>query len=496
MKKEFLPVVISRMGINLINLLLIVFLVLSASCFAKQAPAFIFSAGDENRQVVGNWLGTLDIMGNKLRIIFKVSGAGQDSLTALLDSPDQGAKNIPVSMVISNKDSVYFEVKIAAGYFAGKPDFTDNKIEGIWSQGGIKFPLVLEKIDKVEEVKRPQDPEAPFLYNEEEVTFENKEAGVTLAGTLTFPKEGSNFPVVILVSGSGPQNRNEELYNHRPFWVWADHLTRNGFAVLRYDDRGVGKSTGDFGTAITTDFATDAVSAVEYIKTRKEINPGKIGVCGHSEGGIIAPIAANKSKDVSFIVLAGGPAVPGNEIVTLQRELILRDQGIPEEDIKKQEEFYKRAFDKVMNIEELDSARAEIAKIIEEYYNTLTEEEKQKPENSKEAQVQAVNSIFNPWFKFFLKFDPRTELTKVSVPVLAMYGEKDLQVPPSQNKDEMEKALSKSSSKKYNVVVMPGVNHLFQETKGYSPMDYAKIEQTVSPDVLNIMTAWLKEVTK
>jgi pimeloyl-ACP methyl ester carboxylesterase len=286
------------------------------------------------------------------------------------------------------------------------------------------------------------------------------------------------------------------LFGHKPFKVWADYLARNGFAVLRYDDRGIGKSTGNFGAALTTDFASDAIAASKYLKARKDINPAKIGICGHSEGGIIAPIAANKCNDISFIVLAAGPSVPGNELITLQTELIMRSQGIPEEEIKKQSTNNTKAFDVIINTDDSSDAKTELRKVFDEYHNSLSAEEKQKPENTKEAAEQGMNALLSPWFRFFLKFDPRTELVKVTVPVLAMYGENDLQVPPLQSKPEMEKALAKSPSKNHNVVVIPGVNHLFQETKGYSPMDYAKIEQTVSPEMLKLMTDWLKEVTK
>jgi len=449
------------------------------------------SCGDN---LTGNWLGKLNIMGKELRIVFKVAKAEENTLTALLDSPDQGAKDIPVNKVFCSTDSVYFGVQMIAGYFIGKPDFSANKIEGKWLQGGLNLPLVLEKVDKVEEVKRPQEPKAPFPYNVEEVTFENKAAGIILAGTFTYPKEGKNFPAVILVTGSGPQNRDEELFGHKPFMLWADYLTRNGFAVLRYDDRGIGKSTGDFSKALTTDFADDAIAAAAYLKKRAEVNSSEIGIIGHSEGGIVAPIAANKSKDIAFIVLVGGPAVTGAEIVRLQTKLIMKQNGASDEKIQIQDDYYKNVFDILLNTADEKTAREKIEKVNEDYLNSLSANEKQEPQNSREAIAQGTNALLSPWFKFFLKFDPKTELKKVSVPVLALYGENDLQVPPSQNKDEMIKALDQSKSPKHDIIVIPGVNHLFQKTEGHSPMDYAGIEETTSPEMLELMAGWLKEV--
>jgi pimeloyl-ACP methyl ester carboxylesterase len=470
--------------IKQISLLVIISLVLlwTGSIYAQ----------DCSNKITGNWQGKLNIMGKELRLVFKVAKTAGDSLTASLDSPDQGVKDIPVSKVFCSNDSVYFGIQIIAGYFSGKPDFAANIIEGKWLQAGLDLPLKLEKVDKIEEVKRPQEPKVPFPYNSEEVTFENRDAGIMLAGTFTYPKEGKNFPVVILVTGSGPQNRDEELLGHKPVLVWSDFLTRNGFAVLRYDDRGFGKSTGDFSKALTTDFASDAIAAVEYLKKRGEVNKSEIGIIGHSEGGIVAPIAANKSKDVAFVVLVGGPAVTGAEIIRLQTKLIMKQNGASEEKIQQQDDFYKAAFDVILNTADLNDTRKRVEKLTEEYLNKLSPE--QKPEDSKTAIDQLSNELLSPWFRFFLKYDPRPELTKISIPVLALYGENDLQVPPSQNKDEMIKALDKSSSKKHDVIVMPGVNHLFQKTEGHSPMDYAGIEETTSPEMLELMTKWLKEV--
>ena len=236
------------------------------------------------------------------------------------------------------------------------------------------------------------------------------------------------------MSGSGPQNRDEEVFGHKPFLIWSDYLTRNGIAVLRYDDRGIGKSTGIFSGATTADFVTDAISAVEYLKTRKEIIPDKIGIAGHSEGGIIAPIAANKCNDVSFIVLGAGTAVPGNEILLLQIEAISKLAGESEERIKREYDLNKKTFEILKSRNDSTEVTKKINVLYQEYLNNLPDSEKSRPENSTAAIEQREKSFSSNWMRYFLRYDPRTELQKLRVPVLAIFGEKDIQVSPSQNK--------------------------------------------------------------
>ncbi|MFO7447966.1 MAG: alpha/beta fold hydrolase [Ignavibacteriaceae bacterium] len=439
------------------------------------------------------WTGELKTGAQSLRLNVRFFKVGEDSIGAFLDSPDQNSNDMPASNVYYGEDSVFFEIKVVGGFYTGRYNEDKTKIIGTWTQGAFKAPLILEKTDKVFESKRPQEPKKPYPYTEEEITFENKDAGITLAGTFTYPKEELSFPAVILVSGSGPQNRNEELFGHKPFLVWADYLTRNGIAVLRYDDRGVGKSSGDFGSAIIPDFTSDAIAAVNYLKSRKEINPDKIGIIGHSEGGIVAPMAANKSDDVSFIVLAAGSAVTGKEILLLQAQLIARAEGAPEDKIKRDNELLQKLYDVIDTVEDSLAAYEKLNPIWDDYINSLPQEE--KPENIAQVIEQQKKKIMSPWFRNFLKHDPRPDLEKLDIPVLALFGGKDLQIPASQNKDEMERALEKSSSKNYKVIVLPGLNHLFQDSETGALSGYAKIEETVSPKMLEVMANWIKEIT-
>ena len=290
-----------------------------------------------SQSVLGDWNGILNIQGTQLRIVFHISETG-GTYTATLDSPDQKAFGIPAGETTFAENNLEIKLpNLAAQY----KDAAAQVVDGTFSQGGATFSLKLTREEQEkQELKRPQNPVAPFPYAQEDVTYDNPAAqGVTLAGTLTLPKGDGPFPAVILISGSGPQNRDEELLGHKPFLVIADHFTRNGIAVLRFDDRGVGQSTGDFATATSADFATDVQAGVEYLKTRKEINARKIGLAGHSEGGLIAPMVAAKSADVAFIVLMAGPGVSGDKVIRLQSRLISKAEGKSEQEIKADDNF-------------------------------------------------------------------------------------------------------------------------------------------------------------
>jgi len=290
--------------------------------------------GWSSESIEGIWQGTLKAPGGvELRIVFKISEKPDGTMTATMDSSDQGVTGIPVEKVAFENGNLRLDVKSILGVFQGKLKEDGLEIEGEWKQSGQSFPLVLKRIEKAAEVRRPQEPKKPYPYKEEEVVYENKEAGITLAGTLTLPRQECPFPAVLLISGSGPQDRNETLLGHRPFLVLADYLTRRGIAVLRVDDRGVGESTGNISQATSEDFATDVLAGIEYLKNRKEINPMQIGLIGHSEGGFIAPMVAVQSPDVAFIVLMAGTGLTGEEILYLQGELMARAEGASEEAI-------------------------------------------------------------------------------------------------------------------------------------------------------------------
>lgn len=446
--------------------------------------------------IEGIWQGMLKIPGIELTIVFKISENPDGTLTATMDSPDQGATGIPVEEVIFIDNTLRLEVKSAGGVFEGKVSEDFLVIEGEWKQSGQTLPLTLKRVDKAVEILRPQVPKKPYPYIEEELVYENEEAGITLAGTLTLPSGKGPSPVVLLISGSGPQDRNETIYNHRPFLVLADYLTRQGIAVLRVDDRGVGKSTGDFSQATSVDFASDVLAGIEYLKTRKEINPKQIGLIGHSEGGLIAPMVAVKSPDVAFIVLMAGTSLTGEEILYLQGALISRAMGVSEEDITKNRQFNERIFSVLKEEDDSKNAEEKLRQMFMEDWEKMSDEKKEQmgdPEVFLKAQLQ---SLLSPWLKFFLTYDPKPTLTKVECPVLAINGEKDLQVPPKENLSAIEEALKSGGNQDYTIKELPNLNHLFQTAQTGLPAEYVKIEETISPVALKIVGDWILEQTE
>ncbi len=294
------------------------------------------------------WEGKLSIgAGLSLRIVVHVGKTAEGKLTAKMDSPDQGARGLKVDTIALDKTALSFEMKALLGKYEGKLNAEGTEAAGTWTQAGNSFPLTLKKTDKATELRRPQTPRAPFPYKAVEVSYPNKTGGVTLAGTLTEPEGPGPFPALILISGSGPQDRDETLFEHKPFLVLADTLTRRGIAVLRVDDRGVGGSTGSLSSSTSDDFAGDVLAGIAFLKTRGEINPKRVGLMGHSEGGIIAPMVAARSPDVAFIVLLAGTGLPGEEIMYLQGQAILKAMGADEKALKLQLDLQKRLFEVV-----------------------------------------------------------------------------------------------------------------------------------------------------
>ena len=445
----------------------------------------------------GIWSGKLDLPNTvKLTIAFNLSKDEAGNYKATLDSPDQGAMGIPTESTTINNDSVRIEIPIIKGYYVGKIFYDEMKIVGKWNQAGSSFDLDVKKVDKLEKPNRPQEPKEPYPYNSEEVLFKNEKDNIVLAGTLTFPKEGSNFPAVVMITGSGGQDRNEELLGHKPFLVISDYLTRNGIAVLRFDDRGIAQSTGDHSKATSEDFANDVLAAVQFLKERKEIDKTKIGLIGHSEGGMIAPLAAIQSDDVSFIILMAGPGIPGDSILYLQGALIQRAEGESEEKIKKSVELQRSIFKMVINSTDDEKLNKDLRDKFYEEYPNMTEEEKKEigdPEVYLDMQIKTITS---PWFKYFLKFDPAPVLEKVKCAVLAINGENDLQVPPRENLSAIKSALERSGNNNFEVVELKRLNHLFQSSETGRISEYGQLEETISPLALQTMLDWIKKINK
>jgi fermentation-respiration switch protein FrsA (DUF1100 family) len=481
----------------IICLLLLVITAAGSGCVSEPAASDEGVNNSMNlKEIEGLWLGSLQVQGGmELRLLFNISISPDGSVNATMDSVDQGAKGIPVDVITYKDGNLHLGVKSIPGAFDGTLKEDGKTIEGEWKQSGLTLPLVLSRIDEAPDTRREQDPIKPYPYNEEEVTYENKEAGVKLAGTLTTPRSEGPFPAVILISGSGQQNRDEEILGHRPFLVLSDYLTRRGIAVLRVDDRGTGGSTGNVSQATTEDFAGDVLAGIEYLKSREDIDPTRIGLIGHSEGGLIAPLVAVESQDVAFIVLMAGTGITGEEIMYLQSDLIARAEGADNETIARNNALMKSMFTVIKEEKNNTIAEEKLRKLLTDELANMSAEEKQYSGYSEANLDIQIQQLLSPWMRFFLTYDPRPTLMKVKCPVLAINGEKDLQVPPKENLQAIEEALEAGGNTDYTVKELPGLNHLFQTAQTGSPSEYAKINETISPMALELIGDWISERT-
>jgi pimeloyl-ACP methyl ester carboxylesterase len=402
----------------------------------------------------------------------------------------------------------------------GEPTFKGTLVAGVISgdfkQREIVAPFELKRGTVVRRIARPQDPKPPFPYESEQVKIEvrpsEKSPAFTLAGTITRPKGDGPFPTAILITGSGSQNRDEELMDHRPFAVLADDLSRAGLLVLRCDDRGVGDSGGDPFYATTADLADDAEACLRFLKDRKDVGP--IGLIGHSEGAIIAPIVAARNQDVKFIVMLAGPGVRGRELLVRQNELLMSASGASDDDARKIAGLAGELFDSIganapgeqvtLQMEKLLTAQLAIvpgARVGDaEGAKDAANTPRMNPDSAEfKAQVeQGVRSLYTPWFKYFLNLDPADALSKVKCPVLALNGDYDVQVDADQNLSAIEQALKQAGNTDFTATKMEGMNHLFQHCaddspgkSAGSPARYALIDETMNRAVLNSIRGWI-----
>jgi len=393
---------------------------------------------------VGTYLGEMNLMTTKLRLGLEVKPAGEGKFTSEMTSLDQGYAKLPATATEWDGKVLKVIVGTANVSFEGTLSEDGQSLVGKFTQG-VSFDLLLKRVAELPKPARPQEPKGPPVYTVEDVGLPGGAEGVTLAGTLTLPKSAVKVPAVVLVSGSGPQNRDEEVLAHKPFLIWADSLTKAGIIVLRYDDRGVAKSTGTFRGSTTADFALDTAAAVSYLRTRKEVDPSRIVVMGHSEGGIIAPMVAANDERLAAIVLMAAPTVTGEAILRKQIPDLIKLAGGTEQQAKAQ----------------LDAIQ-------------------------KQADTE-------PWMKYFWNHDPGPVLKKVKCPVLAINGELDIQVNADINLGAIEAALKESGNKNFSIKKLPRLNHMLQSAQTGGGQEYAKIEETVSPLAISTVTEWLKQ---
>jgi pimeloyl-ACP methyl ester carboxylesterase len=452
--------------------------------------------GQKSANIEGNWLGTIDFNGVKLRFVLKVSKAADSSLTAKLDSIDQGASDLPLDIITQKENSIYFSAAKYGMSYEGTFNEKGDEINGTFKQGAASTPLVFKRISEIPKLNRPQDPNKPYPYNEEEVFYENKKDKIKLAGTLTFPKSQGPYPAVILITGSGGQDRNETVAGHRPFLVLADYLTRKGVAVLRVDDRGVGGSDSGPSNFTSENFAEDVLAGIEYLKSRKEIDPKQIGLIGHSEGGMIAPMVAVRSKDIAFIVMLAGIGQTGEKIIYAQNELAVKSGGVDPILASQTLTAVKNMLAILKSDADNQLAERRINEAFAKQASKMSEDER-KAFSAVQASMKAQMPVMmGAWYRYFLAYDPRRTLKKVKVPVLALNGENDTQVSAKENLPLIAAALKKGRNKDYTIKSFPKLNHLFQTSQTGAVSEYDKIEETIAPVVLETIADWILKRTK
>ena len=435
---------------------------------------------------VGEWVGTLATPAGKLRLGLTVARDNSSGgLTGGITSLDQGNAKIPATLAMHG-DTLVVSMPAAQATYTAVLDAAKDSLRGTFTQGA-GLPLDMGRASAPAAPVRPQEPKPPFPYSSRDVTVESA-PGVRLAGTILTPPGAGPFPAVVFVTGSGPQNRNEELLGHKPFLVIADYLARHGIASLRYDDRGTAQSTGNFAASTSADFADDAQAAVTFLRKQPGVAPAHVGIIGHSEGGLIAPMVAARDKDVAFIVLVAGPGLPGDSILLLQGELIAKANNTPQAMIDTNLAVNSRLFAAVKGARDSADAAARVNGIADRMTASLPVTQQAQAR----TQLENVKAqVLAPWMQYFLKYDPRTALRQVRVPVLALDGSLDLQVPPKQDLAAIDTALKRAGNRDYEVKELPGLNHLFQTAKTGSPNEYATIEETFSPTALQIIADWI-----
>jgi len=443
--------------------------------------------------LIGTWQGTLQTKVGQLEVYFAIEGKEGGGYWARLSMPAQNVRNMPLQEVRRTDADVILDMSSYGISFAGKLAADGNTITGNFKVGGDSLQLVLRRTVGLPEFRRPQDPVKPYPYEETEVRFLNSQAKIHLSGTLTMPSGPGPFPAVILISGSGPQDRDASLAGHLPFLVLADSLTRRGLAVLRCDDRGVGKSEGDFHRATTLDFAADAQAAWQFLRTQPRIDGRRIGMLGHSEGGIIAPLAAAQNPDIAFLVLLAGPGIRGDRLLLMQIEVSSKRRGAGPEAIRKEQRMDERLLQVIAERATWEAAEPEMKRVIAESLAAMSEAEL-KELSLTEASVLAdwkEQTVDYDWARIIIPLDPATILRQVHCPVLALNGDKDTQVQADVNLPAIEQALREDKNGRFEIKKLPGLNHLFQTARTGEPREYRQIEETISPTVLKLVGDWI-----
>ncbi|MFQ5743539.1 MAG: alpha/beta hydrolase family protein [Acidobacteriota bacterium] len=458
--------------------------------------------GQEASSKGERWKGVMELPGMKMEFAVtfqrQVEGEGY---AATIDIPAQGVSGLALVGVVYTDEQIGFTIQQAppsGAVFTATVSEDGKTATGELEQGGQKFPIHMERMEKGEAAVGPellQRPRPPYPYQQRQVSYSNPADGTRLAGTLTIPGGQGPYPAVLLISGSGAQDRDETIFGHKPFLVLADHLSRHGIGVLRVDDRGVGGSSGSVAQSTSEDLAADVLAGVAFLGQQAGIDGRLIGLIGHSEGGIIAPMVAARSNDVAFIVLLAGTALPGRQIMPLQLAAIQRASGRSEENIRRQLEAQGKLLDRVIADEDEASIRDAVRELVKIQLSTSPRGQATPPERIEELIAPQASQLMTPWFRYFLTNDPKVWLRQVRCPVLALGGSLDLQVPAADNLPEMKRVLTVAGNADVTVTELAGLNHLFQTAATGSPAEYSHIEETFSPEALDLITEWIQQHT-
>lgn len=473
--------------------------VLMQKIFLTLSVFFIFNICDA-QNITGTWQGNLEVQGSTIPIVFHIVKDSSNQLSASFDSPSQHAFNIPCNAVVVKEDSVFLMMQSINGKYTGRLQPDSSKITGTWHQSGAAFALDITKTSNTVEIKkqnRPQTPKPPYTYLSEDVIYFNADKSLQFGATITYPSAvNKKFPAVLLISGSGQQDRDETLFGHKPFAVIADYLTKKGFLVIRVDDRGMGKSTGNFATSTTADFAKDVEASLDYLEGLPQVNKNKIGLIGHSEGGMIAPIVAGQRKEINFIVMLAGPGIPIVQLMREQSVSVMESNGIPAKIANAAGQIFSIFANEINQNEDSATTHAALKRkfiLFAQQSDTAIRNALELNDTSKfdENITDTYKRFSSPWYKYFIAFNPQPYLQKLHCKVLALNGSKDVQVIAKSNLAGIKACLQKSNSPKYDVIEIPGLNHLFQTCVKCDPDEYGDLEETFSPKILEIMGNWL-----
>ena len=437
----------------------------------------------------GIWYGTLNVPNiPPLRIAIEIYTRPSGAPGADFISLDEGGNAIVATEISLAENTLRLFMPRVNILYTGQVDLAQNRIDGEFRAGGTSFELDLERVREVPNLPRPQTPRPPFPYNQEDVFYEGGADGVRLAGTLTLPTGAGPFPAVFLATGSGSQDRDETIAYHRPFRLLADYLSRRGFAVLRTDDRGWGLSSGDASLATTKDNTDDALAAVRYLRSRSYIDPTRVGIVGHSEGGMIASFAATRDPDLAFIVLLAGPGVSGQQIMRRQRKDIWRASGLPETQVQAMLAWFEDMHSEMLK----EGSLVDAGTRIRARFGNLEPERKTALDWDVGTLEQVLAQILNPWFREFIRFEPAPVLAQIRIPVLALNGSKDIQVASDENLAGLKAGLEAAGNNDVTLFELPDLNHLFQHAETGALDEYLHIAETFSPEAMRITANWLR----